>query len=88
LRRWKREAIEKLAQVFDEKGSTREHNRDAELTKLHAKIGQLVVERDFCRKPSIAEPGSEEDNDRSRPCTALDRAPVRTGVDQSLVMLL
>jgi transposase len=44
---WKREAIEKLAGVFDEKGSVREQNRDAELTKLHAKIGQLVVERNF-----------------------------------------
>ena len=54
---WKREAVEKLARVFDEKNSTREQNRDAELTKLHAKIGQLVVERDFfCPKPSIAEP--------------------------------
>jgi transposase len=39
----KREAIEKLAQVFDEKSSAREQNRDAELMKLHAKIGQLVV---------------------------------------------
>src|SRR5665811_1205538 len=39
---WKREAIEKLAKVFDEKGAAREQNRDAELTKLHAKIGQLV----------------------------------------------
>ena len=47
---WKREAIEKLAQVFDEKGGVREQNRDAELTKLHAKIGQLVVERDFLSK--------------------------------------
>ena len=47
---WKREAIEKLAQVFEEKGSGREQNRDAELTKLHAKIGQLVVERDFLSK--------------------------------------
>ena len=25
-------------------------NRDAEVTKLHAKIGQLVVERDFLAK--------------------------------------
>src|SRR6266481_4232583 len=47
---WKREAIEKLAGVFDEKGSVREQNRDAELTKLHVKIGQLVVERDFLSK--------------------------------------
>ena len=47
---WKREAVEKLARVFDEKSSAREQNRDAELTKLHAKIGQLVVERDFLSK--------------------------------------
>jgi transposase len=47
---WKREAVEKLAQVFDEKNVTRDQNRDAELTKLHAKIGQLVVERDFLSK--------------------------------------
>jgi transposase len=36
--------------VFDEKGSARAQNRDVELTKLHAKIGQLVVERDFLSK--------------------------------------
>ena len=47
---WKREAVEKLAKVFDEKASAREQNRDAEVTKLHAKIGQLVVERDFLAK--------------------------------------
>ena len=47
---WKREAVEKLARVFDEKNGVREQTRDAELTKLHAKIGQLVVERDFLAK--------------------------------------
>jgi transposase len=47
---WKREAIEKLAKVFDEKGLEREKNRDGEITRLHAKIGQLVVERDFLSK--------------------------------------
>src|SRR5205814_1907440 len=84
---WKREAVEKLAKVFDEKGSAREQNRDVELTKLHAKIGQLVVERNFLSKASIAEPGSEEGNDRTRSSTTLDRAPVRTGIGQSLVIL-
>jgi hypothetical protein len=34
-----REAVEKLTAMFDENGSGREQNRDAELTKLHAKIG-------------------------------------------------
>jgi transposase len=47
---WKREAIEKLAKVFDDKGTEIQANRDAEVTKLHAKIGQLVVERDFLAK--------------------------------------
>ena len=46
---WKREAVEK-PWVFDEKNGARDQNRDAELTKLHAKIGQLVVERDFLSK--------------------------------------
>jgi transposase len=47
---WKREAVEKLAQVFDDKRPDRDKNRDGEITKLHAKIGQLVVERDFLSK--------------------------------------
>jgi transposase len=47
---WKREAVQRLAEVFDEKNGARDQNRDAELTKLHAKIGQLVVERDFLSK--------------------------------------
>jgi transposase len=47
---WKREAIEKLAKVFDDKRAEVQANRDAEVTKLHAKIGQLVVERDFLAK--------------------------------------
>lgn len=47
---WKREAVEKLARVFDEKGPERDKNRAGEITKLHAKIGQLIVERDFLSK--------------------------------------
>ena len=47
---WKREAVAKLAKVFDDKGFEVQANRDAEVTKLHAKIGQLVVERDFLAK--------------------------------------
>ena len=47
---WKREAVEKLAKVFDEKSAERDKRRDGEITKLHAKIGQLVVERDFLSK--------------------------------------
>ncbi len=63
ITQWKRQAIENLAKAFDDKASDGQVGREAEVTKLHAKIGQLVVERDFLAKPSIAEPGSEENDD-------------------------
>jgi transposase len=50
IAQWKRQAIEKLPRVFDDKGPESQANRDAEVTKLHAKIGQLVVERDLLAK--------------------------------------
>lgn len=50
ITQWQRQAIEKLANVFDDKGPDAQVNREAEVTKLHAKIGQLVVERDFLVK--------------------------------------
>ena len=50
IMQWKRQAIEKLAKVFDDKAPEIQAGRDAEMTKLHANIGQLVVERDFLAK--------------------------------------
>ena len=50
IAQWKRQAIEKLAEVFEDKALEPTALRDAEVTKLHAKIGQLVVERDFLAK--------------------------------------
>ena len=44
---WKRQAMEGLASVFSGKSEAKEGIRAEELEKLHAKIGQLVVERDF-----------------------------------------
>src|SRR5271163_2192533 len=40
IMQWKRQAIEKLAKVFDDKAPEIQAGRDAEMTKLHAKIGQ------------------------------------------------
>ena len=34
---WKKQAIEKLARVFDDRASEREAGREAEIAKLHAK---------------------------------------------------
>ena len=47
---YQREAVEKLAKIFDERVAEREKSRDGEIARLHAKIGQLVVERDFLSK--------------------------------------
>ena len=49
---WKKQAIEGLASVFSDRSSAQEATKssEAEVEKLHAKIGQLVVERDFLAK--------------------------------------
>ena len=49
---WKRQAIEGLASTFSGKAEAVQATGQAELTRLHAKIGQLVVERDFLVKAS------------------------------------
>jgi transposase len=49
---WKKQAVEKLARVFDDKAGERDAGREAEIAKLHAKIGELVVERDFLSRAS------------------------------------
>src|SRR3954449_6503467 len=47
---WKRQAVEGLATVFSGETEAKEVAREGEVEKLHAKIGQLVVERDFLAK--------------------------------------
>jgi transposase len=49
---WKREAIEGMSVTFSGAGDAARATRDAEVDKLHAKIGQLLVERDFLAKAS------------------------------------
>ncbi len=44
---WKRAAIENMASAFSGRRSEEETISGADVDKLHAKIGQLVVERDF-----------------------------------------
>ena len=44
---WKRAAIENMATAFTRRGTGPEQSNAAEVDKLHSKIGQLVVERDF-----------------------------------------
>jgi transposase len=51
---WKRQAMEGLTAVFSGKSAAEESAKaaEADVEKLHAKIGQLVVERDFLAKAS------------------------------------
>ena len=49
---WKKQAMEGLAAVFSDRFLAQEtaKSSEAEVEKLHAKIGQLLVERDFLAK--------------------------------------
>lgn len=49
---WKRQAAEGMSTVFSGRAEAAAAEREAELGRLHAKIGELVVERDFLRKAS------------------------------------
>jgi transposase len=44
---WKKTAIENMASAFGGRSSSEPSISAGEVEKLHAKIGQLVVERDF-----------------------------------------
>ena len=45
---WKRQLLEQAARAFDPGiGRDADEVRDREIDRLHAKIGQLTVERDF-----------------------------------------
>lgn len=47
---WKKQAIEGMASTFSGAADMARASGEAEVEKLHAKIGQLVVERDFLAK--------------------------------------
>lgn len=47
---WKRQAIENMAEIFSGKAERARTADDAQIKDLHAKIGQLTVERDFLAK--------------------------------------
>jgi|GEM_PF-5664733 len=47
---WKRSAIKNMVAGFSKRGSDPAQVDDATIDKLHFKIGQLVVERDFLKR--------------------------------------
>lgn len=53
IAQWKRQAIEGMATLFSGKGAPGAMATPADMEKLHAKIGQLLVERNFLRDASV-----------------------------------
>ena len=47
---WKRQAIENMAAAFSSAKERNSKSDEAQIKELHAKIGQLTVERDFLAK--------------------------------------
>jgi transposase len=50
---WKRAAIENMVATFGRRGPDPDTPSSADIAKLHSKIGQLVVERDFLANASV-----------------------------------
>jgi len=49
---WKKQLLDQAARAFESGNSDSAADREREIEKLHAKIGQLIVERDFLAKRS------------------------------------
>ena len=47
---WKKRARESLVGIFNGGGQRRDAQHEAEIKELHAKIGELTVEKDFLSK--------------------------------------
>jgi transposase len=47
---WKKQAVDGMAVTFSGRPEAVQATSEAELAKLHAKIGQLVIEKDFLSK--------------------------------------
>ena len=50
---WKRAAIDNMSSSFERRGRASDAPSAADIEKLHSKIGQLVVERDFLSDASL-----------------------------------
>ena len=48
----KRQAAERVAEVFSKGAGRRSHDHESKMVDLHAKIGELIAERDFLLRGS------------------------------------
>ena len=50
ITKWKRQALAGMKEGFGRNASNREISREGEIKTLQAKVGELIVERDFLAK--------------------------------------
>ncbi len=50
IAKWKRQAGEGMVEVFSGRPARRDGAHEAEVKELHAKIGELTIEKDFLSK--------------------------------------
>jgi transposase len=50
ISQWKKQLLDNVATVFEKGNNGSSDSSEAAITALHAKIGQLMVERDFLSK--------------------------------------
>ena len=72
---WKRQAIEGLVEVFSKGAERRVRDHESEVRDLHAKIGELIVERDFLSRGvrSMSRPERRAMIVRGHPALSLSR---------------
>ena len=51
---WKKQALEAILQAFSNHKGTQALDRQAEIDELYRQLGQVVAERDWLKKKSIA----------------------------------
>lgn len=52
ISKWKKEALEGMSDIFSTKREKQDHDHEKQIEKLHAKIGELTIERDFLERAS------------------------------------
>jgi transposase len=50
ITKWKRQALDGMKETFNQGNAKHHLDHETEITRLQAKIGELVVERDFLSK--------------------------------------
>ena len=85
---WKRQAIEGLGEVFSKGAERRTRDHESEVRDLHAMIGELIVERDFCHAGPVDEPSGTTGDGGARPSGAEPEPAMPPAVGRAVVALL